>query len=467
MREDSDVAADYNEIRCMLPYRQMREDSDVAADYNEIFRLLTSGKPDSIQKLVDETHPADVLQAVQDIGDEDYRYLLVLPDDYLADVIDEAEDDDKYEILKVIRELEDDNKDAVVKSLLRGRTKTDVTKLLKYDEETAGGIMTTQFIAIYASNTVMRALNYLKTEVNAETSWYLYVVDKVTYKLMGVVSLRDLVMAPFDTLISDIMNDNVISVRTDLDQEAVARLFTKYGYAALPVVDENGRMVGIVTVDDVIDVINEEATEDIHRMGGIDKEEKIDGSVKDAVRSRLPWLVVNLATAILASSVIAKFNGTISQIVALSAVMTIISGMGGNAGTQSLTIVVRALSLNEIEKENGLRILGKEIVTGLINGLVIGALVSIIALFYDFNPWFGLISGMAMILNMLAAALAGYLIPIILEKVHVDPAIASSVFVTTVTDCLGFFFLLGLATIAMPLTAPATIPLMISLLNAK
>ena len=258
----------------------MREDSDVAADYNEIFRLLTSGKPDSIQKLVDETHPADVLQAVQDIGDEDYRYLLVLPDDYLADVIDEAEDDDKYEILKVIdpgrigsvlnrmsvdeiadliRELEDDNKDAVVKSLLRGRTKTDVTKLLKYDEETAGGIMTTQFIAIYASNTVMRALNYLKTEVNAETSWYLYVVDKVTYKLMGVVSLRDLVMAPFDTLISDIMNDNVISVRTDLDQEAVARLFTKYGYAALPVVDENGRMVGIVTVDDVIDVINEEA----------------------------------------------------------------------------------------------------------------------------------------------------------------------------------------------------------------
>ena len=399
----------------------------------------------TIQKLVDETHPADVLQAVQDIGDEDYRYLLVLPDDYLADVIDEAEDDDKYEILKVIdpgrigsvlnrmsvdeiadliRELEDDNKDAVVKSLLRGRTKTDVTKLLKYDEETAGGIMTTQFIAIYASNTVMRALNYLKTEVNAETSWYLYVVDKVTYKLMGVVSLRDLVMAPFDTLISDIMNDNVISVRTE--------------------------MVGIVTVDDVIDVINEEATEDIHRMGGIDKEEKIDGSVKDAVRSRLPWLVVNLATAILASSVIAKFNGTISQIVALSAVMTIISGMGGNAGTQSLTIVVRALSLNEIEKENGLRILGKEIVTGLINGLVIGALVSIIALFYDFNPWFGLISGMAMILNMLAAALAGYLIPIILEKVHVDPAIASSVFVTTVTDCLGFFFLLGLATIAMP-----------------
>lgn len=443
----------------------------MAADYSAILELLKSGIPDNIQKVVDETHPADVLQAVQDCGDENYKYLLVLPDDYLADVIDEADDDDKYEILKVIgpgrigsvlnrmsvdeiadliQELQDDNKDAVVKSLLRGRTKTDVAKLLKYDEDTAGGIMTTQFIAIYASNTVMRALNYLKTEVNAETSYYMYVVDKKTYRLVGVVSLRDLVMAPFDTVISDIMNDNVISVRTGEDQEDVAQIFTKYGYAALPVVDDTGRMVGIVTVDDVIDVINEEATEDIHRMGGIDKEEKIDGSVKDAVKSRLPWLIVNLATALLASSVIAHFNGTISQIVALSAVMTIISGMGGNAGTQSLTIVVRALSLGEIDKENGLRILFKEIATGLVNGLVIGILVAVIALFYDMNPWFGLIAGMAMIMNMLAAALAGYLIPIILEKIHVDPAIASSVFVTTVTDCLGFFFLLGLATLTMP-----------------
>lgn len=443
----------------------------MTADYKAIYELLKSGIPDNIQRLVDETHPADTLQAVQDEGDEDYKALLVLPDDYLADVIDEADDDDKYDILKtldpsrigsvlnrmsvdeiadLIQELEDDNKDAVVKSLLRGRTKTDVVKLLKYEEDTAGGIMTTQFIAIYASNTVMRALNYLKTEVNAETSYYMYVVEKMTYRLVGVVSLRDLVMAPFDALISDIMNDSVISVKTGEDQENVAQIFTKYGFAALPVVDEDNRMVGIVTVDDVIDVINEEATEDIHRMGGIDKEEKIDGSVKDAVKSRLPWLIVNLGTALLASAVIARFDGTISQLVALSAVMTIISGMGGNAGTQSLTIVVRALSLGEIDRENGLRILFKELATGLINGLVIGILVSGIALFYNMNPWFGFIAGAAMILNMVAAALSGYLIPIILEKIHVDPAIASSVFVTTVTDCLGFFFLLSLATMTMP-----------------
>ena len=442
------------------------------ADFKEIDRLLASGKADDIQKIVDDMHPADVLEALKEEDGGDYKRLLVLPDDYLADVIDEADDDDKYEILKVmeqdrmmsvlnrmsvdeiadlIQELEDDDKDDAVKSLLRGRTKTDVTNLLKYDEDTAGGIMTTQFIAIYASNTVMKTLNYLKTEVDAEVSYYLYVVNKEDYKLLGVVSLHDLVLAPFDTLISEIMNTSVISVSAGDDQEEVAEVFSKYGFPALPVVDGDGRMIGIVTADDVIDVINEEATEDIHHMGGVNKEEKIDGTVLDSVKSRLPWLVVNLVTAILASSVIDKFSSTIAQIVALSAVMTIISGMGGNAGTQSLTMVVRALSLGEINKENGRSILLKEICAGVLNGIVIGALVAVIAMFYDFNPWFGLVAGVAMLLNMVCAALAGFLIPIILEKVNIDPAIASSVFVTTVTDCMGFFLFLGLATIAMPL----------------
>jgi len=442
------------------------------ADFKEIDRLLASGRADDIQKIVDDMHPADVLEALKEEDGGDYKRLLVLPDDYLADVIDEADDDDKYEILKVmeqdrmmsvlnrmsvdeiadlIQELEDDDKDDAVKSLLRGRTKTDVTNLLKYDEDTAGGIMTTQFIAIYASNTVMKTLNYLKTEVDAEVSYYLYVVNKEDYKLLGVVSLHDLVLAPFDTLISEIMNTSVISVSAGDDQEEVAEVFSKYGFPALPVVDGDGRMIGIVTADDVIDVINEEATEDIHHMGGVNKEEKIDGTVLDSVKSRLPWLVVNLVTAILASSVIDKFSSTIAQIVALSAVMTIISGMGGNAGTQSLTMVVRALSLGEINRENGRSILLKEICAGVLNGIVIGALVAVIAMFYDYNPWFGLVAGVAMLLNMVCAALAGFLIPIILEKVNIDPAIASSVFVTTVTDCMGFFLFLGLATIAMPL----------------
>lgn len=439
------------------------------SDKNEILSLLLSENPADLERLTDEFHPADILETVQD--EEDYALLQRLPDSFIADVLDEAEDEDKYEILKffgkdrtqsilnqmsvdevadLIEALEDDNKEAVI-AALGFRNQTDVKKLLSYESDTAGGIMTTRFIAIYASNTVMGALNYLKTDVDAETGYYMYVVDKHDFTLKGVVSLRDLVLAPFDTPISELLNPHVVSVHVDDDQEQVAQLFSKYGYQAIPVIDDDSRMVGIITVDDVIDVMNEEFTEDLHHMAGIGKEEKVDGSVAGSVKSRLPWLVVNLATAMAASSVINLFNGTIEKIVALSAVMTIISGMGGNAGTQTLTLVIRALSLQEIDKENARPILFKELAAGLINGIFIGLLVSVIALVYDSNPVFGLLAGLAMVLNMLCAAAAGYAIPILLEKLGIDPALASGVFVTTVTDCMGFFIFLGLATAFMPL----------------
>lgn len=439
------------------------------SDKNEILSLLLSENPADLERLTDEFHPADILDTVQD--EEDYALLQRLPDSFIADVLDEAEDEDKYEILKffgkertqsilnqmsvdevadLIEALEDDNKEAVI-AALGFRNQTDVKKLLSYESDTAGGIMTTRFIAIYASNTVMGALNYLKTDVDAETGYYMYVVDKHDFTLKGVVSLRDLVLAPFDTPISELLNPHVVSVHVDDDQEQVAQLFSKYGYQAIPVIDDDSRMVGIITVDDVIDVMNEEFTEDLHHMAGIGKEEKVDGSVAGSVKSRLPWLVVNLATAMAASSVINLFNGTIEKIVALSAVMTIISGMGGNAGTQTLTLVIRALSLQEIDKENARPILFKELAAGLVNGIFIGLLVSVIALVYDSNPVFGLLAGLAMVLNMLCAAAAGYAIPILLEKLGIDPALASGVFVTTVTDCMGFFIFLGLATAFMPL----------------
>ena len=193
-------------------------------------------------------------------------------------------------------------------------------------------------------------------------------------------------MAPFDTPIGDLLNPHVISVHVEDDQEKVAQVFSRYGYQAIPVVDGDNRLVGIITVDDVIDVLNEEFTEDLHHLAGIGKEEKVDGSVADSVKSRLPWLAVNLVTALAASFVINLFNGTIEKIVALSAVMTIISGMGGNAGTQTLTLVIRALSLEEIDRENARPILLKELGAGLINGAAIGVLVAGIAMFYDANP---------------------------------------------------------------------------------
>lgn len=277
---------------------------------------------------------------------------------------------------------------------------------------------------------------------------YIYVISR-NMELKGVVSLRDLVFTAFDTRISTITNHNVISIDVDMDQEEVANTFDKYGFVMMPVVDKENKILGVITIDDILEVIKEEASEDIHHMAGLAKEERVDGTIGDSIKSRLPWLIINLLTALLASTVIDLFQSTISQVVALSAVMTIVSGMGGNAGTQSLTIIVRGLSLGELTKENARKVLMKELVVGLVNGLVIAIFVSILALYYEFNMMFGLIAGIAMVLNMIMANFSGYLVPVVLEKMNIDPALASGVFVTTVTDVLGFLFFLGLASMFM------------------
>ncbi len=218
----------------------------------------------------------------------------------------------------------------------------------------------------------------------------------------------------------------------------------------MPVVDEDHHMLGVITVDDIMDVIQEETTEDIHRLGQVGKEERIDSKLIESLKSRLPWLVINLFTAVLAAMVVSYFEGTISQVVTLATIMPIVTGMGGNAGTQSLTIVVRGLSLGELTKENAAMILWKEIGVGMLSGVVIGLLIALGAMLLEGNPIFGIVTGAAMFLNMMLANIAGYFIPVILEKCHVDPALASGVFVTTVTDVLGFLFFLGLATVALP-----------------
>lgn len=434
----------------------------------EIIELLQSADKEAINDLVNHVHPADVLEAV--IGRVDIHDLLNgLPKSFVAEIIEEADEEEQIKILQqftngekseilnsmasddvadLIDELAGDRKSYVI-GLLDGETRKDVEKLLTYDSETAGGIMTTEFLAIYEDKTIESALKYIRSETDAETTYYLYVIDR-EYHLRGVVTLRDIVSNELTTLIKDIMNPNVISVHYNEDQEEVSRTFEKYGFMLMPVIDDENRMIGVITVDDILEIMIEETTEDIHRMAGINKEEKVDGSVSDSIRSRLPWLIVNLATALLASAVIDLFSDTISKIVALSAVMTIISGMGGNAGTQTLTIIVRGLSLGEVDRENAVRILIKEVLVGLATGIVIGVFVAGIAMFYEFNPLFGLVAAVAMLLNMLCASVAGYAIPILLEKLKIDPALASGVFVTTFTDVLGFFFFLGLATVAMP-----------------
>lgn len=436
---------------------------------NELFDLLKHGSDQDIADTIDTIHPADILDLLHEHKEDVETILNRLPDDTLAELVDEEEDEDKYEILKrfsavrqknildemsideitdLIGELEEEEANEVL-GKMDFEDQKDVRKLMTFESESAGGIMTTEFIKIYAKNTVKDTLNYLQKNTDSETSYYLYVVDQNDV-LKGVVSLRDIVTSQFDTSMMEITNPNVIAVHYNEDQEAVAKKFEKYGFVLMPVVDDEHHMLGIIEFDDIIDVIQEENTEDIHHLGGVNKEERVDSTTRQSFKSRIPWLIVNLFTAVLAAATVSLFESTIAKYVALATIMPIISGMGGNAGTQTLTIVVRGMSLGDLTKENALRILWKEFFVGIMSGFVIGFLVAMGSLLMERNPIFGIVAGIAMFLNMILANLAGYFIPVILEKLHVDPALASAVFVTTVTDVMGFFLFLGLATLALP-----------------
>lgn len=442
--------------------RQITEDN--------ILELLLHGTEKDLRDTIDTIHPADILDLIHEDPEHAKAILNRLPDDILADIVEEEEDEDKYGLLKqfsdsrqknildemssdeitdLIGELEEEEADDVL-SKMDSEDRDDVEKLLEFDPDTAGGIMTTEYIRIFAKNTVRDTLEFLQKNTDEETTYYLYVVDKNDV-LKGVVSLRDIVTSSFDTPMLSITNPNVISIRYDEDQEQVAHKFEKYGFILMPVVDEENHMLGVIEFDDIINVIQEENTEDIHHLGGVNKEERVDSSLKDSFRSRIPWLIVNLFTAVLAAATVSMFESTISKVVALATVMPIVTGMGGNAGTQSLTIVVRGLSLGELTKDNAWKILLKEIGVGILSGIVIGSVVAIGAMLMESNPIFGFVTGVAMFLNMILANFAGYFIPVILEKFHVDPALASGVFVTTVTDVMGFFLFLGMATLFLPM----------------
>ena len=432
----------------------------------DLLERLLNYTQEELEEKIEDIHPADVLDLLHDNEDDFFKILKRSPDWFIAAILEEEEDEEKYEILKkfseseqkkILGEMSSDELTDLVGALDEEETRSvlkkineedrkDVYKLLSYEPDTAGGIMATEFVSIRENKTIEKTLKYLQKEApDAESAYYLYVINKENV-LKGVVSLRDIVCNDFDTKISEITNTNVISVPYYMDQEEVAIKFEKYGFMTMPVVDENNKILGIVTVDDIVEVMQEETTEDIHRLGGVDEEEKVDGSLRDSIKSRLPWLIVNLITAILAASVVGAFEGTISQVVTLATFMPIVAGMGGNAGTQSLTIVVRGIALGELDKDNGMRIFIKELLVGLTTGVVIGSIIAVLGFIWERNIVFGIVIGVAMILNMMVATMSGFIVPVILKKLKIDPALASAVFVTTVTDVLGFFFFLGLAT---------------------
>lgn len=434
----------------------------------ELKELITKKTKEELVDLIEYFHPADILDFMHEY--EDLKYLFYkIPDETIAEVLEYA-DEDKFELLSYfsdmkkrnilkamaadeladfVGELEEERKEKVL-SLLSQNDKKEVIKLMNYGPETAGGIMTTEFVSIPENITVEQTLRYLQKDIDdAETAYYLFVVD-YKRRLKGVVSLRELVSMPFDTYIAEILNPNVVSVDVHMDQEQVANIFDKYSFLMVPVVDEDNKMLGIITVDDILEIIQDETTEDIHRLAQIDSEEKVDSTILESLKSRLPWLIINLATALLSAFVISNFESTINKVVALAAIMPIITGMGGNAGTQAMTIIIRGISLERLTKENAKIVLFKEIMVGITVGAVIGIFVTVVGLLlFGLPPIFGFASFLAVLLNMTAATAAGYFIPIFLKKIGIDPALASGVFVTTVTDTLGFFLFLGFSSIVI------------------
>jgi magnesium transporter len=273
--------------------------------------------------------------------------------------------------------------------------------------------------------------------------FYLYVVDERRH-LVGVISLRRLLLVAPDTPLKRIMTTDLSSVRVDVNQEEVARLVASYNLLAIPVVDEENKLVGVITVDDVIDVIKDEATEDVYRLAGVTGDDRVFTKPTESLRKRLPWLFVNLVTAFLAVGVVSRFEGTIAVATALAVFMPVVAGMGGNAATQTLTVIVRGIALGELTWANTRQALFKEAAVGIVNGVSCGAIAALIAWLTYGNYTLGLILGLAMIINMFVAAVAGTLIPLALRAMKIDPALASSVFITTLTDVFGFLSFLGL-----------------------
>ena len=437
----------------------------------ELKDLLINANDEDFQAIIDYTHPVDLLEAIHKLDDEDAKIILNrFPDETLGRILEEEKDEERYDFLsqfsksrqkEILEEMSTDEivdfvatlneqQEEEVLSNLNIEDLEDVKELMQYDPDTAGGIMTTEFISIRQNKTVLKTLEYLQQNGHeAEMAFYMYVVDKEDH-LKGVVSVRDIITSKFDVKIEDITNPNVVSLNINDDQEVIAAIFDKYDYIMLPVVDDNNVIKGIVTVDDVIDIIQEETTEDMHLLAGVDGDEKVDSNIIESIRSRLPWLVINLITAILAASVVSRFSATIEAVVALAAINPIIAGMGGNAGNQSMTIVVRAIALNELNGENARKVFFKELIVGMISGLSIGLLIGIGCQIVYGNFFLGVVTAVSMLLNLIIATMVGYLVPVILVKFKVDPALASSIFVTTCTDCFGFFIFLSLATIVLP-----------------
>ena len=362
----------------------------------------------------------------------------------LAAAIVELDSDDA---VLLVSQIEDPEKQTRLLDALPPDVKTVVTQGLSYPEFSAGRMMQREVVSVPAYWTVGEVLDYLRASPNLPEEFYdLFVVDP-RHRPIGKIGLARLVRAKRPVRLRDLMaEEELTTVPVTADREEVAFLFRQQDLVSAPVVDGSGRLRGVITIDDIVDVIDEEAADDMLRLAGV-SDTDLYSAVKDTVRSRIPWLLINLGTAIIASTVIGLFEGTLEKIIALAVLMPIVAGLGGNAGTQTLAVAVRSLATKELDADNALRVIGKEILVGMTNGAILASVIGPIAWLWFDMPMVGVVIGMAVTFNLFVAGLMGSMIPLALDKAGVDPAIGSSIFLTMCTDSLGFFAFLGLATL--------------------
>jgi len=414
------------------------------ADLAQLFSELTEKDRQSAFSLLVERNSRLAMEGLSELGPESgARLLAERSADEIVKLLQDLPSDDAAALIDYLPE---DLAAAVLEQMQKRPAGGDVGELLEYPEQTAGRIMNPKVFALSEDMTAGEAITALQGSRDVEVVFYLYVIDARRH-LVGVVSLRRLLLISPPTPLKRIMTSDIISVRVDTDQEEVARQVASYNLLAIPVVDEENKLVGVITVDDVIDVIKDEATEDVYRLAGVAGDDRVFSTAAESLRKRVPWLQVNLVTAFFAASVVALFEGRIKDVPALAVFMPVVAGMGGNAATQTLTVIVRGIALGELTWANSRKALFKEAAVGLGNGVSCGIVGMLVVWAWKGNLWLGAILGAAMIINMFVAATAGTLIPLALRAMKIDPALASSVFITTLTDVFGFASWLGLGTL--------------------
>ncbi len=437
---------------------------------NQTVRLIEQNKITLLKNEINRCHSGDISQIVNNLSEE-YQLLVfkLLNLENAADVLHELYDDvreniienmpqknlfnivdemDSDEATDLVSELEENLADEILSNIDK-EDSAEIVKLLKYDEESAGGLMQTEIIAVQQNMKRDEIIEYIRQNVDdAENIHYVFVVN-VENKLLGLFEVTKLLLAEKNKQAIDLMENEMISVNVDVDQEETAHLFRKYDLFILPVIDAENHLLGRITVDDIIDVIDEEASEDAYKMVGLENEDRVFTTPLNSVKKRLPWLSLNLFTALLVSSVVGIFQQTIENLSILAVLMPIVAGLGGNSGTQTLTVITRGIALDELTIHNTFKAILKEITVGTINGIIVGSAAMLMAYLLKGDIMLGVVLGAAMICNMFIAGLVGSIIPVVMKLLKIDPALASSVIITMLTDIGGFASFLGLATLLL------------------